>query len=53
MPSLFRFLTAVAIIFGVVYGAIFALFASVIAVSVFLAWRSLRWLARLIGLADE
>jgi hypothetical protein len=25
MPSLFRFLTAVAIIFGVVYGAIFAL----------------------------
>jgi len=35
------------------YGAIFALFASVIAVSVFLAWRSLRWLARLIGLADE
>jgi hypothetical protein len=25
MPSLFRFLTVVAIIFGVVYGAIFAL----------------------------
>jgi len=35
------------------YGAIFALFASVIAVSVFLAWRSLRWLVRRTGLADE
>jgi hypothetical protein len=35
------------------YGAIFALFASVIALSIFLVWRSLRWLARLIGFADE
>ncbi len=25
MPSLFRFLTAVAIIFGIVYGAVYAL----------------------------
>jgi hypothetical protein len=35
------------------YGAAFALFASVIALSVFIVWRSVRWLARRTGLADE
>ena len=28
------------------YGAAFALFASVIALGIFIVWRSLRWLAR-------
>jgi hypothetical protein len=35
------------------YSAAFMLFASVIALSVFVARRSLRWLARRTGLADE
>ena len=35
------------------YGAVFALFASVIALSVFIVWRSLRWLARRTDLAED
>ena len=35
------------------YGAVFALFASVIALGVFIVWRTVRWLARRTGLADE
>ena len=35
------------------YGAAFALFASVIALSIFLVWRTMRWLARRTGLADQ
>jgi hypothetical protein len=35
------------------YGAAFALFASVIALSIFIGWRTVRWLARRTGLADE
>ena len=35
------------------YGAVFALLAGVIALSVFLVWWSLRWLARHTGLANE
>jgi hypothetical protein len=35
------------------YGAVFALLASVIALSVFIVWRTVRWLARRIGLVDE
>ena len=35
------------------YGAAFALFASVIALSTFIMWRGLRWFARRTGWADE
>jgi hypothetical protein len=35
------------------YGAALALFASVIALSVFIVWGSWRWLARRTGLTDE
>jgi hypothetical protein len=35
------------------YGAAFALFASVIALSVFIVWRTGRWLARRTGFSDE
>ena len=35
------------------YGAAFALFASVVALSTFIVWRGLRWFARRTGLADE
>jgi len=35
------------------YGAAFALFASVIALGVFIVWQTVRWLARRTGLADE
>jgi hypothetical protein len=35
------------------YGAVFTLFAGVIALSVFIVWLGLRWLARRTGLADE
>jgi hypothetical protein len=35
------------------YGAGFALFAGLIALSVFIVWRTVRWLARVSGLADE
>ena len=35
------------------YGAVFTLFASVIALGVFIAWLGSRWLARRTGLADE
>jgi hypothetical protein len=35
------------------YGAVFALFAGVIALSVFIVWRTVRWLARRAGFTDE
>ena len=35
------------------YGAAFALFASVTALSVFLVWRAVRWLGRRTGFIDE
>ena len=35
------------------YGAAFALFGSVIALGIFIVWRSWRWLARRTGLTDE
>jgi hypothetical protein len=35
------------------YGAAFALFASVIALCIFIVWQGWRWLARRTGLADE